>query len=71
MDVRILGPMEVWEGSEQLAIDSPRQRSLLALLVINANEVVSVDRIVDELWGESPPASAQSAVRYHVSKLRS
>ncbi|MCP3974280.1 MAG: tetratricopeptide repeat protein [bacterium] len=71
MDVRILGPLEVWEGSEQLVLDSPRQRSILALLTIHANEVVSVDRIADELWGESPPESVQSTVRYHLSKLRS
>jgi DNA-binding SARP family transcriptional activator len=43
----------------------------LALLVIHANEVLSVDRIVDGLWGECPPVSAQSSLRYHMSKLRS
>jgi predicted ATPase/DNA-binding SARP family transcriptional activator len=71
VDVRILGPLEVREGSEQLVVASPRQRSILALLAINAPDVVSVDRIVDELWGENPPESAQSTVRYHISKLRS
>lgn len=71
MEVRILGPLEVWEGSEPLVVDSPRQRALLALLAIHANEAVSVDRIVDDLWGGSPPASARSSVRYHMSKLRS
>jgi predicted ATPase/DNA-binding SARP family transcriptional activator len=71
VDVRILGPLEVWDGSEQLVVDSPRQRSILALLAVTPNVVVSVDRIVDELWGDTPPESAQSTVRYHVSKLRS
>ena len=48
----------------------PQQRALLALLLLHANEVVSRDRIVDELWGERPPATAAKLVQVYVSRLR-
>jgi DNA-binding SARP family transcriptional activator len=47
-----------------------KQRALLALLVLHANEVVSRDRIIDELWGERPPATVAAALNVYVSKLR-
>lgn len=47
-----------------------KQRALLALLVLHANEVVSRDRIIDELWGERPPATVEAALNVYVSKLR-
>ena len=71
MDLRMLGPLEVWDGSHQLPIDSRTQCALLAALAIHRNEVVSTDRIIDELWGDDPPSSPLQTLRYHVSKLRS
>ena len=53
-----------------LPIGSPKQRVLLALLVINANQVLSADRIVDELLGDEAPESGAKTVAWHVSKLR-
>ncbi len=53
-----------------VALGTPQQRALLALLLINANEVVSRDRLVDELWGDKPPPSAQKLVQVYVSRLR-
>jgi DNA-binding SARP family transcriptional activator/predicted ATPase len=53
-----------------VSVGTPQQRALLALLILNANEVVSRDTIVDELWGESPPASAPKLVQTYVSRLR-
>ena len=47
-----------------------KQKALLAVLLLNAGEVVSSDRLIDELWGESPPADAQTALQAHVSRLR-
>ena len=70
MDVRLLGPLEVIVGGTPLGLGAPRQRALLALLAINANEVVSRDRLVDELWGERAPASAGHAIHVYVSGLR-
>ena len=70
MEFRILGPLEVVEQGRTLALGGPRQRGLLALLLTRANEVVPVDRLIDELWEASPPATATNALQYHVSQLR-
>ena len=70
MDYRILGPLEVRDGSRPLALGGERQRAVLAILVLHRNEVVSADRLIDELWGESPPPGARQTVRAYVSKLR-
>lgn len=58
------------EGGRALTLGGPRQRALLALMLARANQVVSADRLVDELWGERPPPSAANALQYHVSRLR-
>jgi len=70
VEFRILGPLEVVEQGRTLALGGPRQRALLALLLTRANEVVSADRLIDELWPERPPATAANALQYHVSQLR-
>jgi DNA-binding SARP family transcriptional activator len=70
VEFRILGPLDVVERDRSLALGGLRQRVLLALLLTRANEVVSADRLIDELWGESPPQNAANALQYHVSQLR-
>jgi YVTN family beta-propeller protein len=70
MEFRILGPLEVVRDGRALPLGSGRQLALVALLLLHANEVVSVDRLVDELWGESPPPTAAKIVRNSVSLLR-
>src|SRR6476619_15585 len=70
MEYRVLGPLEVREGDRPLALGGTKQRALLALLILNANHVVSVERLIDELWGESPPETAVTSVRVYVSRLR-
>ena len=71
MALGILGPLEVrLEGGEPLALGGHRQRALLAILILHANEVVSTDRLIDQLWGEHPPATAVHTVRVFVSRLR-
>ena len=57
MDFRLLGPLEVSEQGEPLALGGVRQRSLLAVLLLQANELVSTDRLIDQLWGAAPPAT--------------
>lgn len=69
-EFRILGPFEVRDDGRSLPVGSGKQGSLLALLLINAGEVVSRDRLVDALWGESPPSSAANSVHIYVSQLR-
>ncbi len=70
MQFRILGPLDVAENGHRIDLGGPRQRALLALLLLNANEVVSRDRLIDELWGEEPPASAVKTLQANVSRLR-
>jgi DNA-binding SARP family transcriptional activator len=71
VEFRILGPLEVVQGGRVLALGGPRQRALLALLLTKANEAVSVDALIDALWGARPPSAAANALQYHVSQLRS
>jgi DNA-binding SARP family transcriptional activator len=70
VEFRILGPLEVVEEGRPLTLGGPRQRALLAILLTRANEVVSNDRLIDELWGGRPPRTAANALQYHVSQLR-
>src|SRR5215210_624251 len=70
MDFRLLGPLEVAERDRQLALGGRKQRALLAVLLLHANDVVSAERLVDELWGASPPATVAKSVQVYVSRLR-
>jgi DNA-binding SARP family transcriptional activator/tetratricopeptide (TPR) repeat protein len=70
MEFRILGPLEALLEGEPVALGGSKQRALLALLLVHANETLSTDRLIDELWGERPPASAVKTVQVHVSRLR-
>jgi DNA-binding SARP family transcriptional activator/DNA-binding beta-propeller fold protein YncE len=70
MEFRILGPLEVEEDGRLLKLGGAKQRAVLALLLLHANEVVSRDRLIDELWGASPPDTAQTALQVYVSQLR-
>jgi DNA-binding SARP family transcriptional activator len=70
VEFRILGPLEVVDEGRVLALGGLRQRALLALLLMRANEVVSAERLADELWDAGPPQSAANALHYHVSQLR-
>lgn len=70
LELRILGPLEAVAEGRVVDIRGQKQRELLAILAIHANEVVSADRLIDELWGESPPASAAKTLQAYVSRLR-
>jgi DNA-binding SARP family transcriptional activator len=70
MDFRLLGPLEVAEHDRSLALGGVKQRSLLAILLLHANELVSTDRLIDQLWGAAPPATAAKSVQVYVSRLR-
>lgn len=70
MEFRILGPLEVVDADRSLALGGERPRALLALLLTRANEVVSTDRLIDELWGMRPPKRALNTVQYYISQLR-
>jgi DNA-binding SARP family transcriptional activator len=66
----ILGPLQVESGAGPLTLGGRKQRALLGLLLLHAGEVVSSDRLVDELWGERPPATAATSLRNVVTQLR-
>ncbi|MEP6598012.1 MAG: BTAD domain-containing putative transcriptional regulator [Actinomycetota bacterium] len=70
VEFRILGPIELLVGGRPVPLGGPKQRTLLALLLLAEGRVVSVDRLIDELWGGRPPPSAVAALQVYVSGLR-
>jgi DNA-binding SARP family transcriptional activator/tetratricopeptide (TPR) repeat protein len=70
LDVQILGPLRVLRDGVEVDLGRPKQRLLLAVLVAASGDTVSVDRLVDELWGDDPPPRVASSVQAYVSKLR-
>ena len=71
MEFRLLGPLEVLDDDgAPVTLGGRRPRALLAQLLLHPNEVVSTDRLIDRIWGETPPASAANALQVHVHALR-
>jgi DNA-binding SARP family transcriptional activator len=70
LEFKILGPLEVWDGDDALQLGGQRQRAVLALLALHPGEVVPSERLITELWGESPPRTASTALQNAVSQLR-
>ena len=70
MEFRILGPLEVVEDGNPVALGTLKERLVLGVLLLHANEFVSRERLIDDLWGEAPPPTAHKAVNVYVSKLR-
>jgi DNA-binding NarL/FixJ family response regulator/DNA-binding SARP family transcriptional activator len=70
VEYRILGPLEVVEGGEPVRLGRLKERLVLAVLLLHANEFVARERLIEELWGESPPPTATKAVNGYISQLR-
>jgi predicted ATPase/DNA-binding SARP family transcriptional activator len=70
MEFRILGPLEALDEGVDVAPAGSKRRALLALLLLHANETLPMERLIDELWGEAPPATAARTLQAHVSRLR-
>ena len=70
VEFKILGPLEVCDGDAVLALRGRRQRALLAILLLHANEVVPAERLIEELWGDEAPESGIAALQVRVSQLR-
>ena len=70
MEFRILGPLEVWAGDRRIDLPRAKQRALLAALLVRDGAVASVDALVDDLWGETPPPAAIGSLQNLVSALR-
>src|SRR5436190_6318329 len=70
MEYRILGPLEVAHQGEPVPLGRMKERLVLAVLLLHANEFVSRERLIDELWGPAPPPTAKKAVNVYISQLR-
>ena len=70
MQFNVLGSLEVIDGDRHVPLGGHRQRAVLAMLVLSANRVIALDRLVDELWPDKPPAQATNALQTYISKLR-
>ncbi|GLX92275.1 AfsR/SARP family transcriptional regulator [Herbidospora sp. NBRC 101105] len=71
MDVRLFGPLEVRDaGGRQVELGTPKQRAVLAMLAIEPGRVVSLDRLIDELWSGEAPSSATGTLQAYISQLR-
>jgi serine/threonine protein kinase/DNA-binding SARP family transcriptional activator len=70
MEFLILGPLEVADDGRKLALGGPKQRAVLAHLILRANRVVQADLLIDGLWGEEPPESARNTLQTYVYRLR-
>jgi DNA-binding SARP family transcriptional activator len=70
VEFRLLGPLEVRDGDRVLPIRGAKERAVLALLLLEANHFVSSERLIDELWPDSPPETAKNSLQVRVSHLR-
>src|SRR5262245_10223646 len=70
MNFGILGPLQIHDGDLELRLTGGKQRAVLAILLLHAGEVVSSDRLIDDLWGDEPPESGVTALQVRVSQLR-
>src|SRR4051812_16415095 len=70
LQIRLLGPVEAWVAGRAVALGGPRPRALFAVLAVMGGRVVTTDRLIDELWGEDPPARPRDGLQVQVSRLR-
>jgi DNA-binding SARP family transcriptional activator len=70
LEFRVLGPLEVLDDGRPVPLGGRNQRALLTLLLLRANEAVSTERLVDQLWGENPPRTATTSLQNTVVQLR-
>jgi class 3 adenylate cyclase/DNA-binding winged helix-turn-helix (wHTH) protein len=70
MEYRILGPLEVVDEGRPVPLDRRRLRALLGFFLLHANDLVTSDRLIDEVWGPNPPKTAAASLQNHISRLR-
>ena len=71
VEIRVLGPIEVVADGQPLRLGGPTQRAVLAVLISEIGQVVSVDYLVDAVWGEAPPTAVRNSIYSYISNLRS
>lgn len=70
VEFELLGPLVVRVDGREIDTGPPKQRALLAVLLLSANEMVSVDQMIDAVWGESPPRTVEHSIQVYISSLR-
>ena len=70
MEFRVLGSLEAVDGAQPLRLGGPKQRAVLAMLLLHANEVVTADALVEAVWGEEPPTNARQTLQVYAANLR-
>jgi DNA-binding SARP family transcriptional activator len=70
VELRVLGPLELTRSDGPAGLSAPKPRALLAALAIGRGSTLTTDQLIDDLWGESPPASAQKLLQVYVAQLR-
>src|ERR1700693_2207579 len=70
LEFRVLGPFEVVAHGRQLNLGGIKQRALLVILLVEANRLVSTERLIELLWGEEPPETAPNVLQVYISQLR-
>ena len=70
LSFRVLGRLEAYYDDVELDLGPRKQRAVLAVLLLNANHVVSTERLIDDLWGDAPPSTARAALQVYVAGLR-
>jgi len=70
LEFRVLGPVEALDAAARVDLGGPQQRAVLALLLVRANEVVPRERLISDLWDDSPPATARETLKVYIGRLR-
>jgi len=70
LQFRVLGPVGVTDGRQSLPLGGPKQRALLADLILNTGSIVPTARLIDDLWGDAPPPTAGHTVEAYIARLR-
>src|SRR5690348_2918201 len=70
LEFRLLGRVEIYRDGRPVDVGGPKQRAMLASLLLRVHRVVSIDQLIDDLWPEQPPARAAATVQVFVSQLR-
>jgi DNA-binding SARP family transcriptional activator len=70
IEFRVLGPLEILDSGEPIALGGRKQRMMLAMLLLEAGRVVSSDRLIDAIWGDEPPRTATTSLQNSISQLR-
>jgi DNA-binding SARP family transcriptional activator/tetratricopeptide (TPR) repeat protein len=70
MNFKLLGPVEIVANGRQIPVAAPREQIVLAMLLLEANRVVPVSRLIDAVWGDAPPRTARGQIQICVSSLR-